>query len=301
MDRTLIALLLAGPMLLGAVRWAPAAPTYLVSTGVTPERFWTTKVQWGRAFDVVLAGDSRVYRGLSPAEMRPSLGQRRIANFGFPGCGLTRPYLEAVEALLDPARGEPTVVLGVTPHALTAHAARDNGFLAEMRRPLPERYARMVLAPVERFFRPIDLATTLKEAAHPELRVWGNYFEELHDDGWVASRQVPEEADSALGEYRRVLEPVSPEIVEALLETVTRWRSRAIRVFAFRPPTSPAMLDLEARRSGFEESSFVEAFERAGGVWLRLDGSYHSYDGSHLRDDAARALSRDLAAAIASR
>jgi hypothetical protein len=232
--------------------------------------------------------------------MRAILPNRRIANFGFPGCALDRPYLEAVEALLDPTGKAATVVVGVTPHSLTAHAARDSGFLSERRRPLTEVYARLYLAPVERFFRPIDLATTLKQVAHPEQRVWGNYLEDLHDDGWVASRQVPERPGSALGEYRRVLEPVSPEIVDGLLETVTAWSGRGIRVLGFRPPSSDAMVQLEAQRSDFDEPSFAESFERAGGVWLRFGGSYHSYDGSHLREDAARALSRELAMTIAS-
>jgi hypothetical protein len=61
------------------------------------------------------------------------------------------------------------------------------------------------------------------------------------------------------------------------------------------------MVALEAERSDFDEPAFAEAFERAGGAWLRFSGSYHSYDGSHLREDAARALSRDVATVIASR
>jgi hypothetical protein len=299
MNRTLLALGLALPLLLAAQRLAPAPPAYLVTTGVTPERFWTRKAHWPGAFDLVLAGDSRVYRGLSPAAMRPLLADRRIANFGFPGCGLTRPYLEAAHALLDPARTERAIVLGVTPHSLTPHAARDNGFLVETRRPIPEAYARMYLAPVDRFFRPIDVATQIRELAQPEGRIAGQYLEEYHEDGWVASRHVPEQPDAALGEYRRVLEPVAPELIEGLVETVAAWARGGVRVFAFRPPTSASMVELEAQRGRFDEGAFVEAFQRAGGIWLRLDGPYHSYDGSHLRDDAARELSRDLAAAIA--
>jgi hypothetical protein len=49
-------------------------------------------------------------------------------------------------------------------------------------------------------------------------------------------------------------------------------------------------------RSGFDEKTFVVRFEAAGGIWLNLDQTaYHTYDGSHLREDAAVELSGDVA------
>jgi len=298
-DRTLVALGLAAPLLVAAARLSPRPPTYLVSTGVTEERFWVMKARLPPSFDLVLAGDSRVYRGLSPAAMREVLKGRRIANFGFPGCGLTRPYLEAASALLDPGSQAPAIVVGVTPHSLTPHAARDNGFLAEKKRPWMQANMRMYLAPVERTFAPIDPNTSLKVWLHPEEFGYGRYFEDFHEDGWVASRHEPERPDQALGEYRRVLEPVSADILDELFDHVRRWNSAGRRVFGFRPPTSDAMAGLEVSMTRFDEARFVEGFEHAGGVWLRPEAAYHSYDGSHLREDSAIQLSRDLATAMA--
>ena len=73
-------------------------------------------------------------------------------------------------------------------------------------------------------------------------------------------------------------------------------------MLGFRPPTTPAMLDLEERLSGFDEARFARRFEEAGGSWVALAREgWRSYDGSHLHEDSARRLSDELARAIAQR
>ena len=43
---------------------------------------------WKTRFDMILMGDSRVYRGLSPEAMKSVLSDYRIFNFGYSGGGL---------------------------------------------------------------------------------------------------------------------------------------------------------------------------------------------------------------------
>ncbi len=53
-------------------------------------------------------------------------------------------------------------MLGVTPHALTTHAARDNGYLAEIRRPRTEVLERRYLLPLDDFFQPVALDAVVR-------------------------------------------------------------------------------------------------------------------------------------------
>jgi hypothetical protein len=77
------------------------------------------------------------------------------------------------------------------------------------------------------------------------------------------------------------------------------WNSRGIDVYAFRVPSSQAMVELENQMSGFDEAAFVEQFTSAGGIWFSIPlEPYHSFDGSHLTKQAALKLSADLATLI---
>ena len=282
-------------MLVGALRSGAVMGAHL------PETFWAQKLLWQPEFDAVVAGDSRVYRGVSPGAMETQLPGMRIANFGFSACALTRPYLEATEALLDPHSPRPTIILGVTANTLTPVAAKENGFL-KLRK--MRRFELLQLASLDRllfFFNPYDL----EEVQNLFRKDKTGYTLVWHPDGWVESRKVPEDPMEAVRVYRRQAKRdrwqarVSDQLVQELLRTVRAWRQRGIVVYGFRPPTPQAMVDVETTWMGFDEAAFVARFREAGGVWLPFDAEqYHSYDGSHLRDDAAVAFSKDLARSI---
>jgi hypothetical protein len=269
-----------------------------------PDTFWAQKLLWGPEFDVVVGGDSRVYRGVSPGAMQEFLPRRRIANFGFSSCGFTSSYLDAVESLLDPQSREETIVLGVTAHTLTPEAAKDNHFLRLARKKRFELLQMAWLGQVAWFFSPYgaeELADLFGEETAGYSSVW-------HADGWVASRKTPEDPTEAVRAYRRHAKRlksrarVSDRIVKRFLQRVARWRDQGVRVYGFRPPIVPELAEVERRDMGFDETAFVRQFESAGGVWLAFQaGRYHSYDGSHLRDDAAVTFSKDLAAALVER
>ena len=282
-------------MLVGAIRSGTVTGAHL------PETFWAQKLLWPPEFDAVVAGDSRVYRGVSPGAMETQLPGMRIANFGFSSCALTKPYLDAVESLLDPHSPQPTIILGVTANTLTPVAAKENGFL-KLRR--MRRFELLQLASLDRllfFFNPYDL----EEARNLFRKDKTGYTIVWHPDGWVESRKVPEDPTEAVRVYRRQVKRdrwqarVSERLVQDLLLAVHAWRQRGIVVYGFRPPTPQAMVEFETAWMQFDEPAFVERFREAGGVWLPFDAErYHSYDGSHLRDDAAVAFSKDLARSI---
>jgi hypothetical protein len=53
-----------------------------------PDAFWSNKANADAIYDIILMGDSRIYRGLSPEEMATILEDYRILNFGFSAGGL---------------------------------------------------------------------------------------------------------------------------------------------------------------------------------------------------------------------
>jgi len=259
--------------------------------GAYPERFWIEKAHWQAIADVVLAGDSRILLDLSPAEMARHLAGVRIFNFGFSSAGYSPDYLAAIEQVLDPASPRKAIVLGITPFSLTPGASRNNGFTANRKRRAAGLFDR-VLEPLFWYLEPMgigDLVNLIRQH---------HYYETFHADGWVAGRRVPEVPGDAVDKYGRIFlgNVIAPSIEDGLLFQVRQWADAGIRVYGFRPPTYREMVDLENERSGFDEKTFVVRFEAAGGIWLNLDQTaYHTYDGSHLREDAAVELSGDVA------
>jgi hypothetical protein len=263
--------------------------------------FWSHKRQWPADYTMVLAGDSRVYRGVSPAAMARVLPGMRIANYGFSSVALVPAYLDTAVAKLDPAARERVLVIGVTPFALTPRATGENGFSRV--EPVPALELRVLwslrtyldaCSPVlPKRFRPI-----FEDAADPT----GHGFTLAHEDGWIASDWEPRNPDYALTSYRLNLagNPVSAAQVADLLAWIRGITRFGVKVLGFRPPTTRAMVALEDALGEFNAPAFTAAFAAAGGTWLEMPAdAYQTYDGSHLTAAAAEQFSADLAGRIA--
>ena len=277
-------------------------PRLYVNENSSPS-FWARKMRWRGQFDMVLAGDSRVYQGLSPAIMARHLPARRIGNFGFKGTGYGEEYLARLPQLLDPRSSQRAIVLGVSPGSLTEASATRNGFLEWHRMTPLEVWNASQPESVAYFFAPytIDDLSALLRGRKPRLPAPRVVVRETyHTDGWVACSAIRENPREALEGYRMRLEPVSETVTNRLVGAIPNWTDAGIRVYAFRPPTTAEMAALEEERSGFDEEQVAGRISDAGGVWITIaNGNYRSYDGSHLSDDGARRLSQDLALAIA--
>jgi hypothetical protein len=270
----------------------------LKAQGVPRARFWTEKSQKGPDFDLVVAGDSRTYRGVSPRAMQEVLSEQRIMNFGFSGVAFTPMYLDAATRLLGPDAKQPTIVLGITPIALTRKSADSNSYLSHLYMTPLRSWLRVQVGSLSEYLRTISNPVVFwRSLRNPEH----GYFEVYYTDGWVSARKVPEDPGEAIEAYLDAYDQnrVDPAILSELYNWVRNARATGIRVYGLRVPTSPAMVELERARSGFEENRFVADFSAAGGIWLPFINRYHSYDGSHLREDSAQVFSRDLAEAIA--
>lgn len=255
--------------------------------------FWIRKVNWGPAFDVVVVGDSRVNRGVSPAAMQATLPGKKVANFGFSGAGLAGEYLAALPRLLTPTATPPVIVLGITPRSLTPVAAGNHEYWAwERTRPI-ERWGLARLSDVLFFLTPENPVLLFGRPVAGAPR----YEQEAHETGWLAANRIPPDPDASLEEYVELFAKtqVSDQLVRELVASVAQWHQRGIRVFAFRPPTTRSMIDLENARSGFGESAIRQSLENAGAQWLDVENdSYPTFDGNHLTSDGAIRFSTDL-------
>ena len=268
--------------------------------GLQTNNFWALKLGWRSCADCVLAGDSRIGSGLSPAAMSALLPGRRILNFGFDSARYSIGYLDAVDRVLDRAVGPRMVVLGVTPMSLLPTGARGGGF--ERLRSDTGRLSRFELASLSalRSLEPMRLDTMARE-----LNPWRarNVVTTRWPDGWAA--YAPPRGRSFvihLLEATFGSQHVDPATTEQLLGRVRTWTAAGVVVYAFRPPTCPETIDIEDRLSGFDERDFVDRFEAAGGVWISIPAlAYDSSDGSHLYPAAAVTLSRDVARVVGAR
>ena len=120
-------------------------------------------------------------------------------------------------------------------------------------------------------------------------------------DGWLAYSKNPPGEKKELKKYRRIYERcrVSQNMIQNLMNYVSRWTESEIRVYGFLVPTCTQMVELEKEISGLNLNEFKVAFKEAGGIWIDIDSTaYDSFDGSHLQRESALELSQDLALKI---
>lgn len=295
-------------------RWALAAIALAIAAvglarsdrqfATAPAWYWRMKAEWRAAAAIVLAGDSRVYRGLDPAVFEERLGQRCL-NFGFSGGAFDARYLDAIERLVAADAAQPVIVLGVSAWSLTPRAASRNGFTDAMaeaeRSPIPARWLQRSAAAMNAL-RPFALDLDAGAAAGRQRADEENYIQNFHLNGWVSSdfrqRDVSLGLEGIRADHRE--NRVDPQLAVQLAERVAAWRARGWRVVAFVPPMSPASARLTAELAAWDVAAIARQLERAGAVWVQItDGDYESYDGIHLTAESAQALSRLLAGTVA--
>lgn len=283
-----------------------------VDTGVSERWFWQQKILARGPHRLVLAGDSRVYRGLAPevfAEVL-ALAGGEVLNFGFSNGAFDARYRARLDALVEDGG---LLVLAVSPGAFTPASLRRNGFLA-----LEARYGHLRERPVERlkhrlvapllwwadgpWFRPLDeqRLEALLAGHMPAVR----FHQRFMASGWVASDAEPRVPSLYYAWFERkfIDNMVDEHAIAAFLDDVARWRARGVRVFAVRLPIDAGLRAREDRFSGFDWPAFRRRLADRGGLWLDPGGGpYATFDGSHLTPDSARAFSQALACALAAR
>lgn len=257
------------------------------------------KTEWKCVARVVLAGDSRVYRGLDPEAFSDVLGTSCL-NFGFSSVGFDDRYMNAVEDVVDSSSDSPSIVIGVTAWSLTPLAAESNGFIDAEKMRTGSFFPALWLArfdSVRHSLEPFNV--DLLFSNRPRSRATAdNYIQTFHLNGWVESdyrtRNVLRGLDVARTDHQEG-NRVDSRIVRRLAERVARWRSRGWLVFAYAPPLPAEVESMIAALSGFDRNEVAKELSVAGATWLDEGNGLETYDGSHLTGESARRLSNFLA------
>lgn len=294
-ERAIICLLITAASLyfLGSFR-----PDNVNLTGLNPNRFWSMKMDWNRCADVVVAGDSRVLMGISPDAMNTHLHDRVILNYGFHGNGYSVPYLESLDNLLNPRSNDKILLMGITHCSVVPSVIKTNGFHKNIQRKKERNFINRHFDEFLWDMRPLkmlDIANVLLgQTSVPD---------QIHDfrtDGWsaVTSNKRTIISSHTLNRYRQsfIDNQVNPEIITDIINTVKKWTAAGIAVYAFCPPTSIQVSDIENSMCGLNEKDFITQFENAGGTWIDVHpGAYETYDANHLELESAEKLSKFLA------
>lgn len=279
---------------LGAVRLQLNRPG---ESEVALNRYWVQKVTAPAVYDVVVVGDSRVYRGFDPFSAETILDGTRVLNYGFSFIGYNPSLLSAASEKLDVNSGQQIIILGITPHSLTPNGAKSTHFFQETQRSIDYKLQYQYVPDIVlRFVEPFPQSAVIDRVFGQESNT---YYQQFYANGWAASSYETPEPDKfiyyAPGWFWQ--NQVSAGIVRMVIDQVAVWQASGIQVFAYRPPASDKLATMETDLSGFDEDSFVAQFEAAGGQWIAVDANstYSFYDGSHLERDSAEKLTRQIA------
>lgn len=264
-----------------------------LSSVILKEKFWADKVHSKKKYDVLFAGDSRIYRGVDPKSVSEELGGLEVINFGFSSGGYNDVMFNEINNRLKMNNETSIIVLGLTPYSLTPKAQENQHFNQEKNRDIKEVLNRRFINPALNFFDPIKPTDLIHANKAPK-----GYQERFRSHGWVESRKTPFNPKAALPIYVKDFKDnlVSKDVLESLYGQIKLWQQQGIEVLAFRMPTTLEMETLENAISGYDEKEIKKRIEEAEGKWIEIKDRYHysSYDGSHLIDTSAREFSRYL-------
>lgn len=256
------------------------------------DRFWTQKTFAPSQYDVVLMGDSRTYRGLSPSVIEKALPGMKVLNFGYSNGGLNKVMFEAAQNKLRPDNGNKVIVIGVSPNCITGYSQKNEQYLQEKKRPKEDIFERLYLNKWLYYLSPVS-PEAFKEMLTQKPS--GSYYNnEYFSDGYVLSEKYPADSTEAISSYISDYTnfKVEDQYIDILAAQVNEWSHEGIKVIGFRPPTTFAMRAVEDTLGHYNEALIKEKFCNAGGYWIDLyPGNFKTYDGSHLEKNSAILLS----------
>ena len=259
------------------------------------DKFWLHKTFSEPIYDIVIMGDSRAYRGISPKKMQEYLEKRKILNFGY-SSGRLNPFMfHQAENKLNPLSTKKAIIIALSPNMLTFIPDENKQILQYINMPREEKYEILYFYETLKNFKAIKFGDIFPSKNTKQQVI---YYEEYKLDGWVASNKIPEDTSEAINTYMQwfTANNVSNNHINSLILQTRKWTDNHIAVYSFMMPASWSMEKLEDSLSGFNESDFSKLFIEAGGQWIVFkDNKYHSYDGSHLNKNSALKFSENLA------
>lgn len=260
----------------------------LPSSPLLRDSFWAHKIGAGPRYDIVLVGDSRVYRGLDPDIIGKNFGGAKCFNYGFSSAGLDSFLLNRAAGLLSP-NGQKIMIIGISANSFTEEAMGNGHLKSLLKLNRRDLWIRMHLYPHLTSFdayRISDLYSLMKRQG---------YYEDYHlATGFAASDRVPMDSATALSDYaiRFAHEKYSGKGEQNFVNAVDHLVQQGIKIYIIRMPTTHAMRAIEEHwQAGRLDSLEIELRNKGCEVIDPETGPYTSYDGSHLDSRSAEKLS----------
>jgi hypothetical protein len=263
------------------------------------DRFWAQKTFAPAVYDVIIIGDSRTYRGVSPEIIEMKLPGMKVLNFAYSNGGLNPTMFEMAEKKFSEGSVKKVMVLGVSANCITGYTQVNEQFLKEKNRHREDVFERLYLDGILYHFSatsPEGLRDYLKKKPSENF-----YLNEYHNNGYVESEKFPPDSMEAIPSYIKDYTnyKVEDRIVGELIKQVEEWNKKGITIIGFRPPVPAPMRALEDTMGFYNEAIISARFNTAGGHWINLNpNQYKTYDGSHIDKLSAIKLSEEIAEKI---
>ncbi len=252
------------------------------------DAFWISKTHGNDKYNIVVCGDSRIYRGFSIKDLEGSIEEKLSGiNLGYSSAGFSVEYLDFALSRLNKNAEVQILVLGITPHSLTKEAFKNSHYNSITKMGKTEINEGLYLSPFLRHFEPYEPFELFEKNK-------SNYIQEIKSHGWIASSYVIPKPTDAIASYQNTFSKyqVTDKEVNTFFQKIEEITSEGIMVIAFRPPSSNEMQMLEDTISGFNEELVKNTLIEKNVIWIDFENSdYESYDGSHLHYNSAKKLS----------
>ncbi len=247
---------------------------------ILDDSFFVNKLRQQPNYDIVAVGDSRVYRGIDPSELEKRFPGEKGYNFGFSGLRLCTDILNDAEKLLRPD-GQRTLIIAISAPSMAK--GNQDGYQTLRKLNGLERWNLLHFGKYEKYLK-LYAGTNANYVQYPKV------------DGFVWSDFRKRD----LGSYRAesANDPLLKTFDTVRVQQIADWISgavqRGIKVYVTTTPVSKQTADFE-QVAGYSESYCVDKLTHAGGIWIKPQGQYETYDGSHLIGGDADRFSQDLA------
>lgn len=250
--------------------------------------FWIKKTFSKTHSNVVIGGDSRTYRGLSPKALKSTIGKElSIVNLGYSDGGFGLEYLQFLHQRLDTTAEQPMLILGITPLSLTKNSADSKHLKSIQNKTKSEIFSGLYFASFLKHFppyKPYELFDDSTEA----------YVIDYQTNGFAASNHSKGDFELTYYIYWDIFQKtnVNDTVIQNLTLELKKYVDQGIAVYCYAPPTPERMRKIEAEGSGLNWEAFITKLKNAGVNWINVEPTkYKSYDGSHIYAYDAHELS----------
>lgn len=263
------------------------------------KQFWIKKTYELYAYNIVILGDSRVYRGVNPSAFEKIMPNYKTVNFAYSSAGLSRFLLHRATSKF---KGKKNILLiGLTPFSLCAESTKNEQLQIIMSGKKEEIIEALYFKNFINYFEAFDPQFIINARYTSEKRSKedSTYYHEIyHDNGWIESWIKYCNFSATLASYSSGFERTRFDSVEVYrsINLISNLIKRGVKVFAFRPPVYSQLLQLEEEKLGKEYLKVKTELIKNKVVWLDLpEVTNGTYDGSHLKSGAAKIYSNKLA------